>query len=321
MNSPSKSLQLLNGYTVSLLQQDLDALYGHIERTCERGLNQFLFDHVDYDDHGVIIVPLKNPGGDVHNNYSDRAGLKDWEYTSFIEHTPYLKRIIEDLPGRVNCARLFTLIPGGDFARHVDPGVGIAYGFMRFHIPITTNPQSILCFEGEEITWQPGGLYFADFLEPHWGYNKGNANRTHLLVDIELSPALLELFPEHALKAMNSSRPYFPPRPVVLSEEELASYNCTVALRGTFVDDGFGFTAPIDSYGYVRSIAGKLFFFVDNEPKYQFVPVGADCFRIAGSNPNVQVVITRSGRDAAGSIEFRSLTKRHAYPAQFRLAR
>jgi len=121
----------------------------------------------------------------------------------FEEHVkPILKSLGQDDYTNVHRIRLMKLKPGGgELERHtdqVDPDLGATPGKLaRFHFPLVTNPGVEFTswdFDGKATTvnMKEGECWYLDIRKPHRAINNGTEDRIHLVVDIVLTPELIQ---------------------------------------------------------------------------------------------------------------------------------
>jgi hypothetical protein len=118
---------------------------------------------------------------------------------------PEAEALISAIPGEKHRIRLMRLAPGdGELARHADitdPDAGVAPGkTLRIHIPIVTNDSvrfSQWMLDGQRVEQHMplGSAWYLDTRKPHTAVNGGSNERIHLVMDVESSPALLNLLP------------------------------------------------------------------------------------------------------------------------------
>lgn len=166
-----------------------------------------VLDHHDVVPHyrsylanGWGAITLVGPNGDPQEHRSlqiVRGERVEYRRTPAMDHTPYIESILSLFPGRPNRVRLMRLEPGKEIFWHHDGGLfGLDRRIARFHIPIRTNPKVHLQVSHEDCHWQAGRLYFLDNSFPHRLVNGGTQDRIHLVFDIEVTPELLEHFPD-----------------------------------------------------------------------------------------------------------------------------
>ncbi|WP_158647655.1 aspartyl/asparaginyl beta-hydroxylase domain-containing protein [Actinoplanes sp. ATCC 53533] len=141
------------------------------------------------------VLPLRNPGGDPDRTDPGGPGPADFAFTPWLEHLPYLRGILGAIPAPLHAVRLMALGPGAVSAPHRDPKYALNRGFVRLHIPITTQPGAVLVIDGEDHRWQPGELWYGDFSREHLVRNTGDTTRIHAVIDALLTRELVTLFP------------------------------------------------------------------------------------------------------------------------------
>jgi quercetin dioxygenase-like cupin family protein len=108
---------------------------------------------------------------------------------------PYMTEMVDALAEHKRAVRVMQLPPGGRIERHRDPELTFANRVVRLHVPIVTDPTVEFVVGGQHCHWQPGELWYADFTEPHWVFNRSSVTRVHLVMDLWLDGKLRQLFP------------------------------------------------------------------------------------------------------------------------------
>lgn len=109
---------------------------------------------------------------------------------------------LQYIPGVVHAVRLFRLAPGGFTSYHTDIGEFYFWKhwteLRKIHIPIITNAASyqysIRNGEPQRHQFQAGEFWYLNGSRMHGSENFGNQDRWHLVVDVEPSDQLKELF-------------------------------------------------------------------------------------------------------------------------------
>ncbi len=125
--------------------------------------------------------------------------------TPLLRRTPYFRELMDGLRCRMKGARLLSLEPGGKITAHRNPSLTLGAPMLRLHVPIVTNPDVHVVFEGEPIFMGEGELWYGDFARPHWVENRGSTTRVHLVLDVFVNDYLLSLFPADYLAKVRES--------------------------------------------------------------------------------------------------------------------
>lgn len=92
---------------------------------------------------------------------------------------------------------LARMPPGGIIHPHVDANPAAKWPH-KIHVPLTTNPDVVSFFGGEERHFPVGEAVEVDNLGPHWVRNDGQTDRIHLIFEYydadQPDPAWLEPF-------------------------------------------------------------------------------------------------------------------------------
>lgn len=112
-----------------------------------------------------------------------------------VEQLESVSRIVETLTKSPMDVTLTLLRAGGWTKTHRDISGGGVFGVIRFHIPILTPPGAEMKVSGRTLVPRAGELWILDTTYRHAVYNKGTADRIHLIVDVAKEDLLAELLP------------------------------------------------------------------------------------------------------------------------------
>jgi quercetin dioxygenase-like cupin family protein len=121
-------------------------------------------------------------------NYDAHAALYalDSEYKPCFAF-PALKKLLHDTQEVIKKTILRAIIvklkPGGHISAHIDQGPW-AEKTDRYHIILSTNSCATLSVEDEEITGEPGEVWWFNKHASHRALNNGKTDRIHLIVDV-----------------------------------------------------------------------------------------------------------------------------------------
>ncbi|MEV0594614.1 aspartyl/asparaginyl beta-hydroxylase domain-containing protein [Nonomuraea cavernae] len=155
---------------------------------------------------GWKCLPVRSPGGDVSRTDPGGPGTVDFVYTPIIDHLPYVQSVIREVPGNHRAIEFLALAPGACSPVHTDYPSGFAFGWVRLHVPIITNPQCSITINGNRHYWEPGTLWYGDVSQPHHVANESDTTRVHLVIDVEVSPEMVRIFPDSFLRALGDDR-------------------------------------------------------------------------------------------------------------------
>jgi len=172
------------GYDVERLRQEVDSLDGKYLK------------HPGQVDYWSGML-LRNPTGEttgvrVNDLISDDGTFRDTEY---MQRTPYIKSILDELPAEILSVRVLKVKTGGSLTPHQD---GQQYSFKRgticrLHLPIYTSPDVAFVIDGIEYHLEAGKLYYTNVARMHTVHNRGDSDRVHLVIDVRSSPVMLEM--------------------------------------------------------------------------------------------------------------------------------
>ena len=286
MNAPTGSATLADLPEAAPLSLDLDVekLVADLDRITTNFWNDPAARPPGSSDAGWEAFSLCSVGGDAAATGPGQPGLAEYGETPLAAHTPYLAAVLAGIPAKAHSARLVRLSPGAFFGEHCDR-CGFQYGKVRLHIPVTTDPGAVLVIDGQEHRWPPGTCWYGDFSRLHAVRHDGVHDRIHLIVDVTVTPELLDLFPASFREALPEGEVVFARPAVRQTEEELAAAECTVAMPASFVQ--FPKHLPpvgiADVRADVRVADSGLVLSIDGDPAYGLTALGDGWFRLAAS--------------------------------------
>lgn len=254
--------------------------------------------------HDWRVLSVRAPGGDADRTDAGGPGMVGFADTPWLAHTPYIARLLAEIPAELRAVRLMALGPGAQIHEHRDGNLGIPWGTGRLHVPIVTNPRAVTVFEGQEYHWQAGQLWYGDFDRPHYVANRGEQTRVHLVIDCAVSVPLLKLFPPAFTGGLEWSEVLLSREPVPLNFSELARYRCRFPAPARFLDWSQDGCADDDLAASIDVVAGELVFSVGGQPQFSLVHVGAGEFRPQGWTDE------RTIRPADGASHIRFIVRR-----------
>jgi hypothetical protein len=229
------------------------------------------------------ILPLRSIGGDPVRTDPGGAGLEDFADTEWLARTPYFSEIIASIPAAVGGVRLMALGPGAAIHEHCDGKYGFACGVLRLHIPIKTNPESVMVIDGRSRHWEAGRLWFGDFGRRHYAANGGDRVRVHLVIDCLVSRELIGLFPPGFRDLLPLSDVMFARDPVPLTPAELGQFRRRIPVPAEFPQwSEEETTAGPDADGQIEVRDGRLVLVIAGGPAFGLVHLGLGEFRLTG---------------------------------------
>lgn len=118
-----------------------------------------------------------------------RRDVHESRYTGLAARFPrtvaLLEGLVADMGGQLGRAKIARLPPGAHVLPHVDRG---AYYRQRdrYHLVIDSNGQSVLAAADEQVSMQPGELWWFDNQQMHSATNGSDQHRIHLVFDVDL---------------------------------------------------------------------------------------------------------------------------------------
>ncbi|HZI88103.1 MAG TPA: aspartyl/asparaginyl beta-hydroxylase domain-containing protein, partial [Pyrinomonadaceae bacterium] len=149
----------------------------------------------DYFEGEWSGVSLRSTSGDSRQLNSRAAPEYSFTDTPILERCTYVREILNKFQCPLQSVRFLKLAAGSRIKEHRDYDLGFENGQVRFHIPITTNPDVQFFLDAHRLELKPGECWYIDFSLPHWIENRGATDRVHLVIDCELNEWLRGLLP------------------------------------------------------------------------------------------------------------------------------
>lgn len=223
------TVKLLPSFDADRLRADLEAVEERF-RTQTNPVGDY---SNDGDAGGWDVLLLRCPGGDPVNTGMGNGGMEDFADTPYLDSTPYVREVLDGLGVPVRGVRFSSLAAGSTVGEHTDRPYGLPVGWVRLHIPVTTNERAVLVVNHADNRWQPGEFWYANFGLPHSLYNEGSEARVHLIIDCYVSPGFFDLVPEAAKQALDTSEiMYFQPEQPL--PDEFSALRGTVQVPSSF---------------------------------------------------------------------------------------
>jgi hypothetical protein len=177
----------------------------------------------DYFEGEWAGVALRSTGGDPRQLYSRRETEFLFADTPTLQRCPYVRDILTTFQCRLQAVRFLKLAAGSRIKEHRDYDLGYQDGQLRFHIPITTNPEVQFFLDAHRIELQAGECWYLDLSLPHWIENRGATDRIHLVIDCELNEWLRGFLPPESTESESNGSDISPSSP-----EEFQRFRQTV---------------------------------------------------------------------------------------------
>jgi hypothetical protein len=140
-------------------------------------------------------IALRSVAGETHPIrliYADPAA-KSFVDTPVLDFAPYYRDVLAQFKCPLRCVRLMRLTPGSIIKEHSDVDLAAEAGFVRIHVPVTTNPDVDFRLNGLSVAMQPGSTWYLRLSDPHSVANHGTTDRVHLVIDSEVNDWLMDM--------------------------------------------------------------------------------------------------------------------------------
>ncbi|BCJ55983.1 hypothetical protein Asp14428_74580 [Actinoplanes sp. NBRC 14428] len=172
-------------------------------------------------------LAVRSPGGDKTRTDAGGPGGAEYAPTEWLEHMPYVRELLDAIPGPLYAARFMDLGPGVIGYPHTDPKFAPDWGMARLHLPVITQQEATLELDGVIHRWQPGEFWFGDFSRKHQIQNVGTEHRVHLVVDVLVTRELAGLFPADWAAYFDGPGVLYNRPTVATTAEERQAARCT----------------------------------------------------------------------------------------------
>ena len=149
----------------------------------------------DYYEGAWKALALRSTSGRANQIFRAPDDCKVAVDTPLLERCAYLREVLAAFECPVLTARLLSLGPGSKIKEHEDFFLGLEYGLVRVHIPITTNPRVEFIVGGQALSMRPGEAWYIDFSLPHHVTNHSEEDRVHLVLDCTINAWLDAMIP------------------------------------------------------------------------------------------------------------------------------
>lgn len=139
-------------------------------------------------------IPLRAPVATNHALSAGDGNITEFEDTDYLKNSEYFNQVIQTFKSSKQSVRLLRLTPGSEIKEHRDFGLGFFDGAVRLHIPILTNSKVDFFVEKKNIIMATGECWFANFNVPHSVANRGETDRVHLVIDLQVNDWVRNLF-------------------------------------------------------------------------------------------------------------------------------
>lgn len=296
MTTPIDTIQLLPSYDVPRLQAEVRALGSDRYRRQSSFKGGGIF---EYPKDGWHVLSLRSAAGDPARTDPGPSDLLDFLDTPLMDETPYIASVLTALRLPLRAVRLMSLEPGQSVEEHRD-GCGLPRGWVRLHLPITTNSEAVIVLADREHRWQPGELWYADFGGLHSVRNNGTQARVHLVIDSFVDASFLNLVPPDVLPYIDQSEILFHRAKQPISPETLDTLTGSISIPAAFfgpqtdlVEDLLAGLEP-DREGELRVDDGELFFVAGEQFRISLVHIGSLEFRLGGRSECQYIKLTAS---------------------------
>ena len=140
-------------------------------------------------------LPLRAHAGETHPVRMIYSPPYATEFvdTPLLARTPYFRAVLAAFRCPLTCVRLMRLTPGSVIKEHGDHDLAAEHGWVRMHVPVTSNPDVEFFVNGTPVSMVPGEAWYLRLADPHRAANRGTSDRVHMVIDAQLDGWLAQL--------------------------------------------------------------------------------------------------------------------------------
>ena len=173
-------LRLPFDFDADALQRDLDSL------SSGEWIDHFVPQNYEGE---WSVIPLRAQAGATHPVMMIFSNPSATEFvdTPILDRCPYFREVLATFKCPLLAARLMQLTPGSIIKEHADYDLSFEDGVVRFHIPVTTNPDVDFRLNDRRLTMTSGSCWYLRLSDPHSVANRGTTSRVHLVIDVTVN--------------------------------------------------------------------------------------------------------------------------------------
>ena len=140
-------------------------------------------------------LALRSTTGRANQLYRPQDDTREATDTPILARCHYFQEVLVSFKCPIRAARLLSLSPGSKIREHEDYFLGIEYGLIRIHIPITTDSCVEFIVGNQNLVMEEGETWYLDLSLPHRVSNNSNKDRIHLVIDCSVNDWLEAMIP------------------------------------------------------------------------------------------------------------------------------
>lgn len=133
------------------------------------------------------VLSLRSSGGSCKNIIPDLIAGGEYLDTEIMSFFPSVKLLLASIKCPVMSVRFLNLQAGAIIKPHTDKELCFEKGEARLHFPLKTNPMVGFYIEDERIRLNEGECWYINANLMHSVFNRGNADRIHLVIDCRVN--------------------------------------------------------------------------------------------------------------------------------------
>ncbi len=120
--------------------------------------------------------------------------------TPMMERFPIMAKVLQEFKCPVKMMVYYNMLPGAKIHPHRDTSGALELGYLRFHVPVRTNPQVEFLVDDVAVRMQEGQLWALNTSPRHSVSNLGNSDRVHLVLEVEVNQWVKSVLPRRTYR-------------------------------------------------------------------------------------------------------------------------
>lgn len=147
-------------------------------------------------------VPTHTSGTYADSKWRSLPLIKSGAPTSHYSKYSAIDEVVARFPCKFKMMTFYSILPGGKLHPHRDLSGASILNCIRFHIPLVTNDLMDFRVSKKRVVMRPGELWALDTSYLHSVHNAGEADRIHIVMEVEMNDWVRELLPPNDHRAL-----------------------------------------------------------------------------------------------------------------------
>ena len=139
-------------------------------------------------------IALRSVNGEDGRLYPDPTESSSFADTPTLDRCPSIRAALDVFDCELEAVRLLKLRAGSSIREHTDYNLGYEDGEVRFHVPVTTNPDVEFYLRDRRVEMNEGECWYMNLNLPHRVVNRSSDDRIHLVIDCVVNEWVARMF-------------------------------------------------------------------------------------------------------------------------------